>query len=111
MKIKTGILCSMSIMMLSFLFVANPLFAQKRTNDITLQAVSALEQARVYHEKGAYQQAIQEYGKFMTLVPGKADTYYRRGLSYHYLGDPNRAMQDYNKAVEIDPNQKTIEHF
>ncbi len=32
-----------------------------------------------------------------------ADAYYNRGIAYHKKGQYNRAIQDYDKAIEINP--------
>ena len=34
----------------------------------------------------------------------KAFAYYNRGLAYYYKGDFDRAIEDFNKALELDPN-------
>ena len=35
----------------------------------------------------------------------KADDYYQRGVSFHNKGDYDRAIQDSNRAIELDPNK------
>lgn len=31
------------------------------------------------------------------------EAYFRRGFAYSYLGDYQRAIQDYNQAIQINP--------
>ena len=103
------VFCSISILLSSLLFAADPLFAQQKTGNVTMEAVSVLEQGRAYHNRGDYRKAIEEYDRFINLVPGRADAHYRRGMAYDNLGDFNRAMQDYNRAIEINP--KLVEAY
>ncbi|PJZ59257.1 tetratricopeptide repeat protein [Leptospira barantonii] len=57
------------------------------------------------NERGDYLKAIQEYSKYLELVPGDASGYYNRGLAQYTLKQYDVAMKDFSKAVEIDPNK------
>ena len=61
-KVNTcvNVVCSISIMILSSLFIANPLFAEQKTKYVTMEAVSSLEQGRSYHDRGDFQQAVMD---------------------------------------------------
>ena len=36
------------------------------------------------------------------------NAYYNRGITYNKIGDYNRAIQDYDKAIEIQPDNAKI---
>ena len=38
------------------------------------------------------------------LNPDDADAYYNRGVDYMDIGQYERAIEDYTKAIQIDPN-------
>ncbi|EQA80248.1 tetratricopeptide repeat protein [Leptospira alstonii serovar Pingchang str. 80-412] len=59
------------------------------------------------NERGDYLQAIEEYSKYLILVPGDASGYYYRGLAKYTLKRYDEAVKDFNKAVEIDPQKKS----
>ena len=110
---NTKPLGSISILVLSILFVGAPLFAHdvpQGTTGMTQEAVRVLEQARSSLERGDYQRAVMEYERFIKLVPGRADAHYRRGLAYYHLGNLSRAIQDYSKAIEINPQYVEAYH-
>ena len=44
------------------------------------------------------------------LAPDDATAYNNRGLAYHYLGQHQRAIQDYNNAVQLDPDRAVAYH-
>ena len=47
---------------------------------------------------------IEKYNKEIDLDPGRADSYYNRGLSYVKLGQYEHAIDDFDKAVELNPS-------
>ncbi|EMY78136.1 tetratricopeptide repeat protein [Leptospira weilii serovar Ranarum str. ICFT] len=57
------------------------------------------------NERGDYLLSIEEYSKYLILVPGDASGYYNRGLANYTLKRYDEAVKDFNKAVEIDPNK------
>ena len=46
---------------------------------------------------------LQYLTKALGLFPNSADTYYRRGNTWASLGDPGKALSDYDRSLEIDP--------
>jgi tetratricopeptide (TPR) repeat protein len=55
------------------------------------------------YEQGAYTEAISYYDKAIELDPGLAEAYYFRGLAYGDLDEHQRAIENYTKAIQIDP--------
>ncbi|MCX7833208.1 MAG: tetratricopeptide repeat protein [Ignavibacteria bacterium] len=52
------------------------------------------------------------YKKFVKVYSSKdAEFYYNRGIAYRYKGDYDRAIQDYNKAIEINPNDADAYYY
>lgn len=45
-------------------------------------------------------------GKAISINPGYAKAYYRRGLSYLSILRPTDAVPDFKKALNIEPNNK-----
>jgi len=53
-----------------------------------------------------YRQAIEEYNEAIRLDPKFINAYINRGLSYHRVGDRDRAHDDYSTAIRLDPDSK-----
>lgn len=51
---------------------------------------------------GAYQDAIDTYTSLL-LTEQKASAYNSRAICYHNLGKYEKSLEDYNKAIELDP--------
>ena len=49
-------------------------------------------------------QAIEAYWILTMFNPDYADAYYNRGLAYFYEGDYDRAIADFDKAIELKPD-------
>ncbi len=56
-----------------------------------------------YTQKGAYDQAIQDYGQAIRLNPGHAIAFSNRGVAYARKGNYDRAIQDYDQAIRLNP--------
>ncbi|MEJ2695396.1 MAG: tetratricopeptide repeat protein [Candidatus Sulfobium sp.] len=52
---------------------------------------------------GRYPEAIQALTRSIELDPGKAAVYNSRGVAFAYNHQYGRAIDDYNKAIELDP--------
>ncbi len=50
---------------------------------------------------------IENYTKRIELKPNDADAYNNRGIAYKNKGDYDRAIADFQKALEKAPNNKT----
>jgi tetratricopeptide (TPR) repeat protein len=47
---------------------------------------------------------LQYYNKAIQIAPSNAHAFYRRGDWYARKGDHDRAIQDYDEAIRLDPN-------
>jgi tetratricopeptide (TPR) repeat protein len=60
---------------------------------------------RAYREVGRYEEAIDQFFEIETLDPANVLLPFEVGRTYEaYVGDPNSALEYYERAVEIDPN-------
>jgi len=53
---------------------------------------------------GRQQEAIDDYNLLIKGDPQHDDHYLKRGLCYHQLGDFNRAQEDFNRCIALNPN-------
>ncbi|MDR2152990.1 MAG: tetratricopeptide repeat protein [Helicobacteraceae bacterium] len=67
-------------------------------------AEKALKLAKAAYEANKPQEAIAYYAQAISIDPNRAKTYNDRGAAYDNLGDYDRAIADYNLALEINPN-------
>jgi tetratricopeptide (TPR) repeat protein len=61
--------------------------------------------ARVLIEDGRYADAYEHYGKMLANFPRNADALINYGLLAARLGLPDKAMDSWEKAVDVDPTQ------
>jgi Tfp pilus assembly protein PilF/uncharacterized protein (DUF2141 family) len=59
---------------------------------------------------GHYEEAISELTEAIRLAPGSAPAYNARGYAWFKLYDLSRALQDLDKAIELDPNYTNAKH-
>src|SRR5208283_5086361 len=62
--------------------------------------------ALAYYRKGMYDDALKIIDELILMAPDEKKGYYQRALLYHYGNNfqPERALADYNKAIQLDPN-------
>ena len=58
------------------------------------------------YNKNNYDRAIRDFNKSIEFRTDNANTYDSRGLAKERMGDYNGALQDYESALSIDPNNK-----
>jgi tetratricopeptide (TPR) repeat protein len=58
-----------------------------------------------YHEKGAYDQAIEAYQKAVGLNPKRDEAYYNMGIAYYRLGLFDEVIKAHSQALKTNPNQ------
>ena len=59
-----------------------------------------------YRHLEKYQQAVENYSRAIQLKPSYPEAYSHRGYAYQQLKQIDKALADYNKAIEIDFNSK-----
>ncbi len=73
---------------------------------------SLIELGKFYFINGKYDQAIEEFKKALKINPGSSEIYYNLGLVYEGKNNLEEARKMYEKASEIDPNNKlAMEHL
>jgi len=63
----------------------------------------ASELGRVRLELSEPGEALKEFGRAVALRPGDAYAYNNRGIALESLGIRERAVEDFRKAIELDP--------
>lgn len=64
---------------------------------------SGLITAEYYLATGKYSQSLQVLGGVLTRHPQNADAYCYRGFAYQNLGDTQKARENYQRALLINP--------
>ena len=58
-------------------------------------------------EKGQFQKAIPFYSKVIALTNSQYEiTFIRRGSAYQHIGDFKKALQDFNQAYKLSPDDE-----
>jgi protein O-mannosyl-transferase len=57
-------------------------------------------------KKQFFDKAIFHFNKALSISPNYKDAYGEMGLAYFYAGDSNKAMENYQKAIAIQPDAK-----
>jgi protein O-mannosyl-transferase len=60
--------------------------------------------ASVLFTEGKTQEAIDQYSKAISIMPGYDVPYYDRGIAYYTLGRKQRAIEDFEEVIRITPN-------
>lgn len=80
------------------------LLADRAGLDDRGRAVARLLRGRDHRNNGAYEAAMAEYDRAVTLDPELARAYYGRGVTRARQGDFAAAITDLNRAVALAPN-------
>ncbi len=57
-----------------------------------------------------YAQSIEQFIEIVKQAPDDADTIYNLALAYELVGDIERAIKNYKKALSVAPNHKEAKH-
>ena len=57
-----------------------------------------------------YAQSIEQFSEVLKYIPDNADTLYNLALAYELVGDIERAIKFYKKAIDIDNDHKEANH-
>ena len=60
-----------------------------------------------FYAAGNYQQAVQSFTDAINIFPRNAYGYFGRGTAYNELYNNQKALDDFNKSIEIAPNHFT----
>jgi len=84
--------------------LTSPLLSDASSQDPT----EISRQADEYFANGQYARAVQLYEKLLGFWPDNADVYNNLGLTLHYVGRSDEALQRLNEGVAVDPQYQRI---
>src|ERR1700758_3011800 len=73
------------------------------SRDPNVRKQKYFESGQRYFEKGKFREAAIQYSNAIQVDGRYSDAHYRLGLTYLRLGEPNRAFQELQRTVELDP--------
>ena len=79
-----------------------------RANAKRLLGISAVGLGNIETAQNLYQEAIININTAMDLAPCVPLFYHTRGEIMYALGDYSKAIEDYERAIEIDPNYTNV---
>ena len=72
---------------------------------LTLSMTTALaDEGRDCRESNNHELRVRSCSAIIEADPKGAMAYYNRGLAYQLNGDGDRAISDFNKVIELNPN-------
>ncbi|MCD6561560.1 MAG: tetratricopeptide repeat protein [Deltaproteobacteria bacterium] len=99
MKINRYKILPITMIYIFFLYIIGTGCASKEE-----QKTSHLKRARQYFEKMEYKKARIEFLNVVQLDPNDDTAYYELGETYQKLRQPEDALQSYNRAILINPD-------
>jgi len=70
--------------------------------------VQISRQANEFFATAQYEQAAALYERLLGFGPDNVDTYNNLGITLHYLGRSDEALQRLNEGIVVDPNHQRI---
>lgn len=67
------------------------------------EATANVNRGKVLFDKSDFAGAIDSFSKAIALKPAWAEAYFRRGYARRMNGELNQAVEDFDKATELDP--------
>ena len=74
--------------------------AQQNPND----AVTRVQLGNMYFDAGRFQEAAQWYEAALKITPKDVNVSTDLGISYYYMNDPDRALAQFDRSLQIDPS-------
>ena len=87
-----------------FLFLVLATLLSGCSRDPNVRKQKYFESGQRYFEKAKYREAAIQYSNAIQVDPRFGQAHYRLGLSYLRLGEPNRAFQELQRSVELEPS-------
>ncbi len=78
---------------------------------ILTKSITLMQQGMRYYYQGQYLEALSQYQEFVKLNPNLAIGYTSLGSIYLQLGLPNDAIKQWQKALELEPDNPQIKVF
>ena len=79
-----------------------------RVQGLYYEAYAEFHKGNTSLEQKNYDGAIRHYTESIRLRPNNSSSYGNRGIAYWRKGDPEQALLDYNKAIELDPKSSAV---
>ena len=57
-------------------------------------------------EVDKYYEAIEDFNIYLAEHPKALEAFFNRGIAYNKNGNPKFALQDFNKAIDLNPNHE-----
>ena len=89
--------------------VENELNSERKT-EIRL-ALEHMQRGLEFYYKEEYELSLKEYEKVTTLVPTFSIAYARLGSIYYKLGDLEKARENWEQSLELDPSNDSLKLF
>lgn len=80
----------------------------KKPDDTMKKSLSLIQKGNYFYYQGMFQEALEEYLEFIRLNPKLATGYINAGSIYMQLGLPEKAKENWRKALEIEPDNVTL---
>ncbi len=79
---------------------AAPLLAQLKSEPDDVDLLYKV--GNVYYDVQQFPEAATYYEKAVTIDPSRTDVRTDLGTAYHYMGQPDRALKEYDEVLKID---------
>lgn len=92
----------------------NPNYAEAYFNRGSLRlrgGIGRVFNAILLEEIGDIDLAIKDFNKAILLNPRYAEAFFERGTAYHWQGDFDRAVADFEIGLRLDPNNALVDMF
>ena len=89
-------------LIIPFLFMFSYLEDKQLEPDPNANLISGLE----YFATGNYDQAIGNFSQVIALYPNNASAYFNRGSAYYKKHEFAHAIVDFDKAIDLDPQNR-----
>lgn len=66
-------------------------------------AVTRVQLGNLYFDAGRFQEAAQWYEAALKITPKDVNVSTDLGISYYYMNDPDRALAQFDRSLQIDP--------
>lgn len=67
-------------------------------------AVTRVQLGNLYFDGGRFQEAAQWYEAALKITPKDVNVSTDLGISYYYMNDPDRALAQFDRSLQIDPS-------
>ena len=75
------------------------------------EGYKAYDQGGNDYDSGNYKEAIKNYDRAISLIPSLTDIYYNRGIAKRIIDNLDGAIEDFNKAIDLDASNKAYAYY